>query len=374
MIETRRGLLTGLSAALLCGCSEPTQSRDAVVGTAPTAAPGPASPLPLDAPPLRSCAPFAVGTCVSTGIFSDPPLQALILKHFSQVTPEWEMKMERILSRTGALDFSAPDRIADFCRQNRLGLHATTLVWYDQQPDYFLAIGDDRARFEAFYRRYIATVVDRYKGVARGWDVLNEAVAENGNGYRGGIWERTLGPDYARIAFQAAHEADPKAVLFLNDYNLATMPTKLDAFQRLLEGLLQAGAPVGGIGLQSHLPIDIEKGAYGRAMAALARFGLPIHVSELTVSMRLAGGANGLGDSYLQTQARVMEEVAEAFLALPPKQRYAFTVWGVRDRDSFLRRGANAGDGADRPLLFDDEGRPKPCLFALEKVFAEAKT
>lgn len=320
--------------------------------------------------PLKDTVHTPVGTCLGTPGLSDPDLVALILRNFSQITPEWEMKMERVLGDDGALNFDAADTLAAFCANNGLRLHGTTLVWYAQDPIAFRRLVGDRAAFEAAYRDYIAVVVARYRGLARGWDVLNEAVAERGDGYRGGIWKDALGADYARIAFEVAREADPDAIRFLNDYNLETNPAKLDAFQRLLERLLKAGAPVNGIGTQTHLSADLPPVQAGAAIKALARFGLPIHVSELDVSTKRRGW-RGLTDADpLEVQARVVGEVAEAFMALPVAQRYAFTVWGARDKDSWLRRAPNAGDGDDRPLLFDDKGAAKPAFYAVQSALA----
>jgi endo-1,4-beta-xylanase len=212
--------------------------------------------------------------------------------------------------------------------------------------------------------------MQRYAGLARGWDVVNEAVSETGDGYRGGIWERVLGQDYARIAFETAHEADPKALLFLNDYNLETRPAKLDKFQRMLEQLLKSGAPVSGIGTQSHIPADLADGQAKVAIRALARFGLPIHVSELDVTTRLTKAfAPQSREQKLAAQARRFAEMAEAFMELPSAQRYAFTIWGARDQDSWLRRAPNNGDGSDLPLAFDDQGGAKPAFEAMRDVF-----
>jgi endo-1,4-beta-xylanase len=363
MRAARRRLLQGAIAASLTGCGEPR--AHAAAGGAARAAP---RRPPLAS--LKAAARFPVGTCLATPSLDDPDLVALTLRQFSQITPEWEMKMERILADDGSYRFDAADRIAGFCADHGLPLHATTLAWYAQSPIAFQRIADDRRQFETSYRNYIGAVVGRYRGLARGWDVLNEAVAEDGDGYRGGLWEQVLGPDYARIAFETCRDADPAAVRFLNDYNLETRPAKLDAFQRLLERLLKAGAPVTGVGTQTHLSADLAPGRASLAIRALARFGLPIHVSELDVSTRAPGWSRG--SASLAQQARVVDEVAEAFMALPAAQRYAFTVWGVRDRDSWLRRPPNQGDGDDRPLLFDDDGQPKPAFDALLYRFESA--
>lgn len=358
---SRRALLGALPATALVACAR----RD----DAANAAPAP------PARPLKDAAPFRIGTCLMTAELADPQFVGLVQRNFSQVTPEWEMKMERILAADGSLTFDAADQIAGFCRDNGLALHGTTLVWYAQDPPAFEALKNDRAGFEVKLRDYVQQVVGRYRGLTRGWDVVNEAVAEDGNGYRGGVWAQGLGDDFARLPFEMARGADPDAVLFLNDYNLESMPAKLDAFQRLAERLLKAGAPLTGLGTQSHLGYDTPRGQAGAAVKALARFGLPIHVSELDITTHSSGLSLGAGASdpaRLQAQARVAAEIAEAFAELPPAQRYAFTLWGVRDRDSWLR-GSPQGAPDDAPLLFDAAGRPKPALAAVEAAFTAAR-
>jgi endo-1,4-beta-xylanase len=360
MSLTRRALIGAAPAAALVACGR----HDDAANAAPAAS----------VRPLKDAAPFRIGACLMTAELDDPQFVDLVQRNFSQVTPEWEMKMERILAADGALTFDAADRIAGFCRDNRLALHGTTLVWYAQDPPAFEALTHDRTGFEDHLRDYIRQVVGRYRGLARGWDVVNEAVAEDGNGYRGGVWAAGLGDDFARLPFEMAREADPDAVLFLNDYNLESIPAKLDAFQRLAERLLKAGAPLTGLGTQSHLGFDTPPGQAGAAVKALARFGLPIHVSELDITTHKAGlSLGGPSDpARLKAQARVAAEIAEAFAELAAAQRYAFTIWGVRDRDSWLR-GSPQGALDDAPLLFDDAGAPKPALAAVEAAFASRR-
>jgi endo-1,4-beta-xylanase len=353
MTPTRRSVMQGTMAAALAGCGE----RRVHAGESERR---PAS--------LKAIADFPVGTCLATPDLTDPDRVALTLRHFSQVTPEWEMKMERVLGEDGDFRFDAADTLAQFCTSHQLRLHGTTLVWYAQDPPAFRRMIDDRPAFEHGYRNYITAVVGRYRGLARGWDVLNEAVAEQGDGYRGGIWETALGPDYARLAFETSREADPDALLFINDYNLETNPTKLDTFQRLVDRLLRAGAPLTGIGTQTHLSIDLPPGQAGRAIKALAAFGLPIHVSELDVSTRHEGWLAAAGANRLERQARIVGEVGEAFMQLPRAQRYAFTLWGVRDKDSWLTRPPR-DDASDQPLLFDNDGVAKPAFDSLCAAF-----
>ena len=303
-----------------------------------------------------------------TGHFDDPAWVDLATRHFNQITPEWEMKMEAILAQDRSYDFTRPDRIAAFASRHSLRLHGHALVWYSQGAEAFAGL--DRARFAAEYDRYIASVAGRYRGKVVSWDVVNEAVAEDGNGLRDCHWSQALGQDgYIIRAFEQARAADPDAVLFLNDYNLENNPVKGATFLRLVERLLKAGAPIGGIGTQSHLDIEIPAGRITAFMRDAAAFGLPIHVSELDASQRRDGGFDPRSSRQKQDQqtARVAE-LAEAFMALAARQRFAFTVWGLRDSDSWLTRDARAGSG-DSPLLFDAGGRPNAMAEALATAF-----
>lgn len=318
---------------------------------------------------LKAAAAFPIGAAVQAAQLDDPALAALIGDNVSQLTAEWEMKMEYILRDDGDLRFDAPDRIADFARSREMALFGHTLVWYAQSPRAFERLAGRRAAFARAYGAYIGAVVARYRGLARGWDVVNEAVAEDGNGLRSSLWSRELGEiEHMTLAFAHARQADPGAVLFLNDYNLEHLPAKRRTFLALAERLLKAGAPLGGLGTQSHISADLAPGAFKAALADLAALGLPVHVSEMDVSLARARGAIKLRSDLEARQTALYVEAAEAFADLPPGQRFAFTHWGLRDRDSWLRRE----DAADAPLLFDDAGRPKPAASAWARAIAGA--
>ncbi len=321
-------------------------------------------------PPLRQVAPFPVGAAINTGQFGDPALVDLLTTQFNQVTADWEMKMEVILQPDGRFDFTKPDQIASFAARRGLRLHGHNLIWYTYRPASFEGLRSRPPAFANAYRNYILAVAGRYNGLAVGWDVVNEPVAEDGAGYRDCLWREVLGMDYVARALDRAREAAPSAVLFLNDYNLETNPRKRASFLRLAEGLLRRGAPLGGLGAQTHVDLSCEPGQITACLRDLATLGLPIHVSELDVSTRGRRWDVSDARSRMQRQARVVGEVVEAFMALPPAQRYAITTWGVRDEDSWLRRPPNAGDGSDRPLLFDDAGRPKLAAQAFVEAVA----
>ena len=319
------------------------------------------------APPLKSLAPWPVGCSVMTGELDDPAYAALLTRHISQLTPEWEMKMEYILQDDGGFRFDRPDAIAAFAKAHGMRLYATTLIWYAQDPPAFQKLDGSGQRFADAYRNYILAVAGRYRGQASGWDVVNEPTAEDGEGLRQCLWSRNLGQeDYMVRAFEYAQEADPEAVLFINDYNLESLPKKRATFMRLVERLLKRGAPLKGIGTQTHLDAKLQPGAVTTAIKELAGFGLPIHVSEVDVSLNRAAGLLSDRIDLEARQARLYGEAAEAFAALPQHQQFAFTIWGLRDKDSWLRgQKENPTPPWDTPLLFDDLGNPKTTFWAV---------
>ena len=339
-------------------------SRRAVLGAAAALAACDRQALGQDRgvpPALKDLADFPVGCCAMTAQLADPAYSILFLRHFSQLTPEWEMKMEYILQADGSFRWAAPDALAAYARENGLKLFGTTLVWYSQDSEAFRRLEGDRRAFASAYRNYILAVAGRYRGQARGWDVVNEPVAEDGEGFRDCLWSQNLGmEDYMVRAFEHAKEADPDAVLFLNEYNLESLPKKRATFMRLVERLLARGAPIGGLGTQTHLAVSNRPGQVTTAIKELAGFGLPIHVSELDVTYD-AGRSPLRPLNGAERQAALVAETAEAFLALPAAQRFGFTLWGLRDQDSWLRKEQTS----DRPLLFDDQGEPKPAFWAL---------
>ncbi len=323
-----------------------------------------------EAAPLKSLVSFPVGATGMTGQLSDPVWVAAMRRHVSQLTPEWELKPERILQPGFAYDFTASDRMVDWGHEQGLRVFGHCLVWYSQGLDQFTD-ALPTARFAAEFDRYVSTVAGRYRGRMVGWDVVNEAVAEDGDGLRDCVYARKLGPEaYIVRAFEQARAADPNAVLFLNDYNLENNPRKGATFLRLVERLMTLGAPIGGIGTQSHLDIEIPAGRITAFMKDAGTLGLPIHVSELDFSMRSDNrlDTRSLSQKRAQQIARV-GELAEAFMALPERQRYAFTTWGLRDPDSWLVRDDGRGWTDDSPLLLDGEGRANPAFQAVAEAF-----
>jgi endo-1,4-beta-xylanase len=347
---SRRAVLASASALALSACGPKAQGQ----------------PVPGNLPPLKNIAPFPIGSCVQALHLDDPALANLLARQVNQLTPEWEMKMEYIVRPDGSFRFDAPDRIAAFARAHGMSLLGHTLVWYAQAPPAFQNLDESRIRFIDAYRNYILAVAGRYRGQVVGWDVVNEAVAEDGDGWRDSLWAQRLGAfDHIALAYRTAREADPRATLLLNDYNLDYFPRKRATFLKLAERLLAAGAPLGGLGTQMHVAADIAPGKITEMMRDLASLGLPVHVSELDVSLTRAKNKFLSRDDLLSRQAAVYGEAAEAFMALPAGQRLAFTLWGLRDQDSWLRREY----AADAPAPFDEAGQPKGGAAALVEAF-----
>lgn len=348
---TRRSAIA--SALALSACGQGAKSQPALA--------------PIS--PLRTLTAFPIGCCVQERWLHAPDYLDLLAEQFSQLTAEWEMKMEYILREDGGFQFDRPDSIASFAKARDMALHGHSLVWFANEPDAFKRLDGSGKPFADAYRNYILAVAGRYKGAARGWDVVNEPITDDGERPRESLWSRNLGSDdHIALALEHAREADPHAVLFLNDYHLELKPNKRATFMRLIERLLKRGAPLGGIGTQTHIDYDLPAGAVDAALKDLASFGLPIHLSELDIS---------LGDHYVpalpgdrvKRQIAKYTEVAEAFMALPARQRFAFTIWGLRDSDTWLR-GDSGQRPTDQPLLFDEAGKAKATCRALADVFA----
>jgi endo-1,4-beta-xylanase len=324
-------------------------------------------------PALRELATCPVGTCLSTAELQDPAYLALVARHCSQIVPSWQLQIDATLKPDGRFDFADADRIAAAARAGGQSLHATSLLWYAQEPEALKALDGSGPAFTRAVENWITAAAGRYRGQAVSWDAVNEPIEEDGSGLRRTLYGRNLGAeDYMVRAFEWAHAADADAVLVLNDFDLERVPAKRAAFLRLAERLLKRNVPLGALGTQCHLDIGVDPALVRPAMRELASLGLPVRVSELDCSIK----ARGLGflpmEARLDRQARLYAETAAAFVELPAHQRLAFCVWGLDDRRSWLRYQAGGADADDRPLPFDDADGPKPAFWALADQLGRA--
>jgi endo-1,4-beta-xylanase len=318
------------------------------------------SPLPA----LKSLAPWTLGTCVQTPQLTDPQWIDLATTHFNRLTPEFEMKMETVLQKDGSLRFERPDAIVDFAKAHGMAVHGHCLIWYAEDGGRFNELKGDA--FLNAYVDYIRGVMGRYAGFIKTWDVVNEPVTDEGGQLRDCLWSQQLGEDYIGLAYTAAHEADPDAILLLNEYNLEYTPKKRATLLRAAERALKNGAPIHGIGTQTHIGGDVPPGAIRAAIRDIVSLGLKVHVSEIDITLHEDHPVNAVEPRV--DQLRVLDEIVEAYHEVPAAQRVGMTFWGVRDIDSWQNSGPHPRPIFDEPLLFDRYGRPKPVARELARV------
>ena len=334
---------------------------------------------------------FRIGAALNAAQFTeeDVPAAALVKAEFNTITPENILKWERVHPTPGTYDFDLPDRYVAFGEKNHMLIIGHTLVWHNQTPRWVFLDDKgnlaDRDTLLKRMREHIQTVVGRYKGRIAGWDVVNEALNDDGT-LRQSPWMKIIGEDYIAKAFQFAHEADPKAELYYNDYSLENEPKRHGAIE-LIRKLKAEGVPVAAVGLQGHDKMDwpsVEQ--ENAAIVAFAQLGVKVNITELDIDVlpratgqqgadvtlnvasqaKLNPYANGLPDSVQQALANRYAALFGVYL----KHRDVITrvtFWGVADRDSWLNDWPVQGR-TSYPLLFDRNRKPKPAFDAVIRL------
>ena len=233
---------------------------------------------------------FQIGTAVNHSQIMGEAEQdmELVRRHFNALTPENVMKWERIHPEPQRYDFEAPDKLVAFAEANKMNCYGHTLVWHSQTPKWVFEDDDgqpaSRKMLLARMKEHIQTVVGRYRGRIKGWDVVNEAVEDDGS-MRETPWFKIIGPDYLEKAFQWAHEADPEAELYYNDYNM-WHPGKRETVVHLVRQLLDKGVRIDGIGMQGHWGLDYPTLAeLDSSLQTYAELGLNIMITELDMDI-----------------------------------------------------------------------------------------
>lgn len=316
-----------------------------------------------DAEGIYKNADFPIGVAVDmVELASNSTYNNVALKQFNSFTPENGFKPNQLHPQENSFNFFQADDLVQTCNDNNIRLHGHTLVWHIQLPQWMLNYEGD---WEELLKNHVQTIVSHFKGKVVAWDVVNEAFNEDGT-LRNSIWLQKIGSSYIEKAFRYAHEADPNALLFYNDYGLEYNPTKRNATIKLLNNLKARGVKVDGIGLQTHVSTQYPQASQiASALHDVAKNGYKIHISEIDISINPQNQEIKDIDNQFQKQAYVLAEIVSHYKQLPPHLQYGITFWGLSDANSWIRSFYNR---EDYPLLFDDNYQPKPMYCKLKEA------
>jgi endo-1,4-beta-xylanase len=314
---------------------------------------------------------FYIGTALSADQIEEKDAKAdsLIRKEFNAITPENIMKSMFIHPQKDKYDFTLTDKYVAYGEKNKMFIHGHTLIWHSQLAPWMEKIKDS-TEMKAFMKDHITTIVSKYKGRINSWDVVNEALNEDGT-LRKSVFLNTLGESYLVDAFKLAAAADPKADLYYNDYNLED-PAKREGAINLIKKIKAAGGKVDGIGTQAHWKLDspsleeIEK-----SISAYSALGVKVAFTELDITVlpnpwdlkgadvnqNFEGNAKmnpypeKLPDSIQDKLAQRYSDIFKLFLKHKDKISRV-TFWGVYDGQSWLNGWPIKGR-TNYPLLFD---------------------
>ena len=333
---------------------------------------------------------FLVGAALSQDqiLGREPGTLALVARQFNALTAENDMKWERIQPEEGRFDFEAPDALVDFADRHDMDLTGHVLLWHSQTPDWVFSDGQggtaSREQLLGRLERHMRTVLERYRGRVAAWDVVNEALNEDGS-LRDSPWRQILGNDYVAETFRLAHAIDPEIRLVYNDYNLFK-PAKRAGAVRLVQAIQDAGVPIHAVGMQGHYGLGYPE-SLAEVQASIRAFGaagVKVEITELDLSVlpfpeeaeqgadidqdlalqaRLDPYAGGLPEVVADEQAAQFLALFEIYLAeADTVDRVTF--WGVHDGQSW-RNGWPMSGRTDYPLTFDRAGAPKPVARSL---------
>jgi endo-1,4-beta-xylanase len=328
---------------------------------------------------------FRVGAAIGTHqiLGDDQAALELTAQQFNTVTPENLLKWQEVHPQPGQFNFEPADRFVEFGEQHGMFIVGHTLVWHNQTPDWVFQddVGNpiDRETLLKRMSDHIHAVVGRYKGRIHAWDVVNEAIEDDGS-MRKTKWQQIIGDDYIEKAFEFGHQADPQAELYYNDYN-EWKPEKRRAIKQLVRRLQEKGIRIDGVGLQGHWGLNYPATDEINAMFAdYGKLGKKLMITELDVTVlpdaqshsgaditrneALSGELNPyadeLPDDIQQKLANRYAEIFELFVA-NAESLDRVTFWGVHDGHSW-RNGWPVRGRSDHPLLFDRQYQPKPAF------------
>lgn len=312
---------------------------------------------------LYSKSSFPIGVAIeSYDMVPGTRNKEIIDRQFNSFTAENILKPNSIHPQENTFNWSEADQMVDYAVNQNKRFHGHTLLWHNQLPNWMENFQGNSAEWEAMMKTHIQTVCSHYKGKITAWDVLNEAFNEDGT-LRNSLWKQHIGASYIEKAFLFAHEADPSAILFYNDFNLALNDKKREAVLSLVRNLKQRNVPIHGIGLQMHISIYFPNNStIASALKDFYQLGLKVHLSELDISLNPRGVDIDLNDDLLQKQAQKIHDLSILYQQIPKPYQYGITFWGHSDVHSWI---PGFFGREDYPLLFDTNYEVKPmyCKF-----------
>ncbi len=324
---------------------------------------------------------FLIGTALSANQIQEKDRKAneVIVKHFNVLTAENNMKSMHIQPEWGKYDFKVADKLIEYAGKHKMPVVGHTLVWHSQMPQYAQRI-KSKDSMRVYFTNHISTVAARYDGKIQGWDVVNEALNEDGT-MRKSIFLELLGEDYVTEAFRLAQKASPQSELYYNDYN-NEQPAKRAGCIALIKKIQAAGVRIDGVGIQGHWQVGkIPLKEIEESILEYAALGLKVMITELDIevlprnftgadvnqrmqtgdSLTLNPYTKGLPDSVQQQLANDYAALFNLFLQHKDKIS-RITFWGVNDGQSWLN-GWPVRGRTNYPLLFDREFKPKPAFY-----------
>jgi len=339
---------------------------------------------------------FRIGAALNESDFEETDTRAaeIVKTQFNTISPENILKWGPVHPKPDEFNFKPADEYVTFGQRNNIFVVGHNLIWHEQTPSWVFQ--DDKGNpisRKALVKRmrgHIFAVVGRYKGKIGGWDVVNEALNEDGT-LRKSNWEKIIGDDYLVMAYQFAHKADPKAQLYYNDYSLEN-PGKRAGAIALIKKLKANGIPIYAVGLQGHYKMDWPAtNQLDETIKAFSALGVKVMITELDldvlpaatqsqsaeVSMNVALQAklnpytNGLPDSVQQKLTQRYADLFKVFVANRDSIARV-TFWGVTDSQSWLNDWPVRGR-TSYPLVFGRDYQPKPAFNAIIQVAEQAK-
>ena len=297
------------------------------------------------------------GMAVHNSFFSeagDSEYKQVLKTEFNTLVAENSTKPYAIEPVRGEFEFNKADQLVDFARENGMKMRGHCLVWHKQIPEWMNNDQFSKEELLSILKEYITTVVDHFKGEIFAWDVVNEAIDENEEDhFRQTIWTKVIGPEFIDSAFVWAHQADPSALLFYNDYDAENMNKKSDAIYELVKGLKSRGVPINGVGLQCHFQLGkIDFDGIKENMQRLENLGLQTQITELDISIDKGNES----PEVLQKQAEAYGKMAQ--LWIDDKNCTAFIIWGLTDKYSWIPQFSKNERGS--ALLYDENFNRKP--------------